>query len=147
MKTHVRFGMVIGLCAVISQALADDATPSSKDQLRLLITLGEKQTITRPRDGQKADRGEIIVSCDTMTVDRDRYVFVNGTLELQTGYLTFAEIALTFTANAVSISAATPNKSLGDIHFRLKDGVDPKTGTLPLVPVVPAQTRIEIGSP
>jgi hypothetical protein len=60
-----------------------------------------------------------------MTLVQDGFVCKNGTLETGFGYLSFAEIALTFSDKSISISSPTPNKPLKDIQFRLKEGATP----------------------
>ena len=121
MRSHVCLGAVTALFGILGAAWGDDANPSPQDQLRLLISPGATtQTFTRPRDDQTAQQSEIIISCESMTLDQGRYVFANGTLETKAGYLSFAEIAVTFSGTSISISSTAPNKGLKEIHFRLK---------------------------
>jgi hypothetical protein len=125
MRFHAGLGAVAALFAVIGATIGEDAKPPPQGQLKLLISPGETtQTITRPRDDQTAQKREIIISCESMTLDQGRYVFVNGTLETTAGYLSFSEIAVTFSGNSMSISSTTPNKGLKEIRFHAKPGVD-----------------------
>jgi hypothetical protein len=123
MRLHVYLSASIALLAFFSALNGEEAKPSPQGQLRLLISPGETtQTITRPRDDQKAQKRELIISCDSMMFDQGAYVFKNGTLEIASGYLSFAEIALTFSGNSISISSPTPNAGLKEIHFQVKPG-------------------------
>src|SRR5262245_1904462 len=122
MRFYISFIASIVLPAFLSVANGEEARPS-QGQLRILISPGEStQTITRPRDDQKAQKRELIINCDSMTFDQDAYVFKNGTLEIASGHLSFEEIRLRFSGNSFSISSPTPNTGLKNIHFQLKAG-------------------------
>src|SRR5262245_22896744 len=123
MQFHVYSNASIALFAVFSTVNGEEAKPSAQGQLKLLISLAETtQTITRPRDDQEAQKGELIISCESMAFDQGAYVFKNGTLETESGYLTFTEIAVTFSGTSMSISSPAPNKGLKEIHFQPKAG-------------------------
>lgn len=123
MRFHIYLSASIALFAFFSVVNGEETKPSPQGQLRLLITLGETTpTITRPRDDQAAQKGEMIVSCDSMTFDQGAYVFKNGTLEITSGNLSFKEIAVTFSERSISIDFPRPNKGLKEIHFQLKAG-------------------------
>ena len=133
MRYHIYLSASITLFTFFSVANGEDAKPSPQGQLRLLITFGDSTpTITRPRDDQAAQKGELIVNCDSMSFDQGAYVFKNGTLEITSGNLSFKEIAVTFSERSISISSPTPNKGLKEIHFQLKPGeAMPKVLTAP----------------
>jgi hypothetical protein len=117
------FSAVIALLGLFSAVRGEEAKPSPQGQLRLLISLGETTpTITRPREDQAAQQGGLIISCESMTFDQGNYVFKNGTLEIATGYISFAEIAVTFSGKSFSVTSSTPGKPLKEIHFRLPNG-------------------------
>src|SRR5438309_1534940 len=101
----------IALLGFFGVVRGEEAKPSPQGQLRLLILLAETTpTITRPRDDQAAGQGEVIISCESMTLVQGGFVFRNGTLETEPGYLSFSEIAVEFSGRSISISSPTPNK-------------------------------------
>ena len=114
----------IALLGFFGVLMGEEAKPSPQGQLRLLISPGETtQTITRPRDDQAVQKGEMIITCESMTFGvQDGFVFRNGTLENVTGYYSFAEIAVAFSGKSISISSPTPGKPLKDFQFRPKVG-------------------------
>jgi hypothetical protein len=111
------------LVTFFSAVNGEETKASPQNQLRLLITPSDTtQTITRAADDQTAQRGEFIVTCDSMTFDQGGYVIKNGTLEMEAGYYSFSECLVTFSEKSITISPVPPNKSLKDIKFQLKEG-------------------------
>ena len=122
MRFNACLSAAIALVTFLGTMNGDETTPS-QTRLRLLITLGDTtQTITRPADDQTAQRGEFIVSCDSMTFDQGGYVLKNGTIEIETGYYSFTEVFVTFPGKSMNIGATPPNRSIKDIKFQLKPG-------------------------
>src|SRR5262245_43030272 len=133
MRFHIYLIASIAMFAFFSLVNGEEAKPAPQGQLRLLITFGDMTpTITRPRDDQASQKGEMIVSCDSMTFDQGAYVFKNGALEMTSGNLSFKEIAVTFSERSISFDFSKPNNGLKEIHFQLKPGeAMPKVLTAP----------------
>jgi len=123
MRDLIFISAFIALLGFFAVVRGEDEKPLPQGQLRLLISPGEiRQTITRPRDDHEAQKGELIVSCESLSFDQGTYVFKNGTLETASGYISFTEVAVTYSGNSISIASPTANKPLKDIQFRLKAG-------------------------
>jgi len=123
MRFNACLNAAIALVTFFSTLNGEETKPAPQSQLRLLITPGDTtQTITRPGDDQTAQRGEFIVTCDSMTFDQGGYVLKNGKLEMETGYYSFSECLMTFSGKSMTISPVPPNKSLKDIKFQMKAG-------------------------
>ncbi len=123
MRFNACLSAAIALVTFLGTVNGEETKPAPQRQLRLLITpVGETQTITRPGDDQTAQRGEFIVTCESMTFDERGYVFKNGTLEMEPGYYSFSECLVTFSGKSMTISPVPPNKSLKDIKFQMKEG-------------------------
>jgi hypothetical protein len=123
MRFKACFCAAIALGTFFCTLNGEETKPYPQKQLRLLITLGDTtQTITRPDDDQTAQRGELIVTCDSLTFDQGGYVLKNGRVEMETGSFSFDDIHLTFSGKSMTISATPPNKSIKDIKFQMKPG-------------------------